>query len=172
MSRKNGQRYQNYMAFRQKNLERQNGKSGAGAVLITDPQESLEGFHVSGTPINQIFLHKVLATQHCGEFLEYARENFAKSGRGAVAMKTSDLMDYNPDAPAAFDAKVSYLNPKDIELLPATAASLITSLIMSYDVEQNFVFVVGSKDGLSAYTFGRHCLESDNEANDADGGQS
>jgi hypothetical protein len=171
MSRKNGQKYRNFMAFRQKNLERQNGKSEAGDVLITDPQESLDGFYVSGTPINQIFLHKVLATQHCSEFLEYARENFAKSGRGAVAMKTSDLMVYNPDAPAVFDAKVCYMNPKDIELLPATAASLIATLIMSYDVEQTFVFVVGSKDGLSAYTFGRPCMESDDEAIDAEGGQ-
>ena len=154
MSRNNGQNYRNFMAFRQKNLERQNGR----------PEEG--GSHGSGVE-EMIQRHKIFAMVNGDELLKYARECYVISGRGAVTVLDDVIANYDPYASTPFAAQLMYVNSATIEMLPPTMASKAVAMVEIYDVEKRFVFLVVSTKGASVYAIGMPNGASDDKPIDS-----
>ena len=171
MSRKNGQKYRNFMAFRQKSLAKQKCNSEPGGVNNPNSERANEAGDNHGSNVEeQILRHKLFAMINSDGLLKYAHDNYIVLGRGAVMVMGDELANYDPYASTPFEMRLMYANPSIVEMLPAKIASRAVGMVEAYDVEKMFVFLVISTKGQSVYTFGRPCLESDDEAMDAEGG--
>lgn len=172
MSRKNGQKYRNFMAFRQKNLERQKGNLETGSAHNQYSRRANESGENHGSNVEEkIKRHKIFAMSYGDMLLKYARECYATSGRGAVTMKDEDIVNINPYKSTQYGVKLYYVNPGFLETLPATIALKAVGMANAYNPEDSFVFLVFSNNGMSVYTCGIPYRAADDSVIDADGGQ-
>lgn len=171
MSRNNGQKYRNFMAFRRKNLERQNGMPAAGGMNNQNSGRAFEAGGSHGPSVeDMIHKHKLFAMINGDKLLKYARDNYIVMGRGAVTVMGDELANYDPYASTPFGIGLMYANPSIVKMLPAKIASRAVGMVEAYDVEKMFVFLVVSTNGQSVYTFGMPFGTSADEAIDSEGG--
>ena len=162
MSRKNGHRYQNYMAFMRRSIARQNeNPRAAGAGIQNSGPVHSGGENLPPEVEEQICLHKLFATVNCDELLKYARDSYAMSGRGAVTVMGDELANYDADSPEPFAVRLMYTEPNMLEMLPPAVAARAVAMLEKYDAETMFVFLVISTKGASIYTFGKPYWASD-----------
>ena len=93
-------------------------------------------------------LHKMLLTQIGDEMLGYAKEFYAKHGRGAVVAKHEDLVRLAALESGISGLTVAYQPQSDIQnMQPSLLSCELGFMVESYDVNQMCILVVCSEDG-------------------------